>query len=123
MRTLIVIALLYLAVGCSRHPEELARRIAGADVVVATNVSGASAVFSGSEAARLVTAVRTADRDAHQDQMVNSPASSFLRFVQGTNLVGEIIFDDDLLWTQEGRFVDRSGVLKGACQKINGARK
>src|SRR5437870_13743314 len=80
------------ACGCSANPAKLARRIAGADQIVATN-SGTGAVLSirGDAVRPIIRAVSCAKRDR------NNYAAVFdwqIRFYSGTNLLDIIRLQD-----------------------------
>jgi hypothetical protein len=108
--------------GCSRTPDKLARQIADADKVVAKCAAGSVAVsntYSGEDARRLIKAVSRAKLDPRKDQELAAAAGSSLLFYKRTNLLAEVRVFKEYIWTDEGRFIAKSGSVEEAYDDVN----
>jgi len=105
--------------GCSRSSrmsEEFARRIAGADHIIASDCDrGCMMAITGQEAKNLIQAISSA-------RGLNCPACTQpqckIEFFQDTNLLATIPVQEQWFATADGEYIEKSGVLKALQHRL-----
>ncbi len=119
-RTVVISSVLCVAVlcGCARKPERLARQVASADHLIAEDpYQGYLVVISGREASDLIRAVSSA-KGLPKDQSAATAPGCEIQFLQGTNLLATIPVQYGWFATDEGEFIENSGVLEALQRRV-----
>lgn len=107
-----LLLLTVMSFSCSRHPAELARRIATTDYVIASDwYRGARRIIKGEEATRLVKAISSGRLYPPWASAPTAPSCK-LEFYRDKNLLASIEIQEE--WYSDGSVecTDRTGVLK-----------
>jgi hypothetical protein len=117
------VALLLIVVAglcaCSRQ-STLARRIAKADRVIATNrYGGFSISITGEEARRVIQAVSAAKKE---NPLIEASPDLRIEFFQGTNLLGAVGMCRSVIGIDGTSYSDRTGVLEALDDKYRQER-
>jgi hypothetical protein len=99
----------FLVSGCGREKTKFVREIADTDNIAFVNDFGATnAIKNRDEVNKFIQAVKSAKRDKN---MYAAVFESRLRFQKGTNVLGEIRFQDRAFWIGKEQYSDTTHLL------------
>jgi hypothetical protein len=111
----VVVSLILLAIvfyGCFRRPADLARRIADADCVIASDWNhGSRKTIKAQEAERIIQAVSSAKRLSPWSKAAAVPLCT-IEFYRGTNLLAFILVLEEWFADGDVECIDKTGLLK-----------